>query len=364
MAPNMTVPGIAAPDRYMHHMFPKEINAEIRALRPDDWHGILYVVKDYAVIALFIWLSIGVNWWFYPLSVLMIGAHQRGLSTILHDSAHGVLARSRWLNFLLGTFPTAWAIFQRHFAYKKSHVHTHHPFLGRADKDPDFAFFIKEGVYSPASDGIYWRRVVLWPLLGSKTIAYLKYLIRNRYQMLLDRLEGKARAPAPDGWRHHFDRWGFVAFWIAIAATAVHFDVWREILLFWIVPYLTTFHIIGWFIEMSEHCSSTSAPWVNVFMSRNRRSRHVEKWLTGINNDHHHLDHHLDPSTPFWLLPRAHAIRMRDRVYAEHCARSGGLFQAGPAGEPSILSLILEQNRFRHAALSGADAGAPVPAIP
>jgi len=30
-----------------------------------------------------------VSWWFYPLAVLVIGARQRGLSTILHDCAHG-----------------------------------------------------------------------------------------------------------------------------------------------------------------------------------------------------------------------------------------------------------------------------------
>ncbi|NJM36049.1 MAG: hypothetical protein HC850_16715, partial [Rhodomicrobium sp.] len=76
-------------------------------------------------------------------------------------------------------------------------------------------------------------------------------------------------------------------------------------------------------------------------------SRHVEKWLTAINNDSHHLDHHLDPTTPFWLLPEAHAIRMRDPVYAAHCQQTGGIFQRGPNGEPSIVSLLRDQNRQR-----------------
>ncbi|MFD1747313.1 hypothetical protein ACFSE1_17720 [Rhizobium helianthi] len=98
---------------------------------------------------------------------------------------------------------------------------------------------------------------------------------------------------------------------------------------------------------MSEHCSSIDEQTVNIHMARNRRSRHIEKWLTAINNDHHHLDHHLDPTTPFWRLPEAMHIRMRDPVYAAHCAQTGGIFQRGPKGEPSIVSLIRDQNRRR-----------------
>jgi dihydrorhizobitoxine desaturase len=121
--------------------------------------------------------------------------------------------------------------------------------------------------------------------------------------------------------------------------------------LFWVIPYITSFHIIGWFIEMSEHCSSIGGCPTNVLMARNRQSRHVEKWLTGINNDDYHLDHHLDPTTPFWLLPKAHRIRMRDSVYAAHFREAGGLFQSGRDGTPSIIALLRRQNRSRYEAM-------------
>ena len=161
--------GINAPDRYKHHRFDQSIARDIKALVTDNWHGPIYIVKDYAVVAALMWLVLGVSWWFFPLALIMIGAHQRGISTILHDAAHGVLTKNRLLNFLLGTLPTAWPIFQRHFAYKESHVHTHHPFLGRADADPDLEFFINEGVFTPCKDRAFvWKNIVL-PLLGSKT---------------------------------------------------------------------------------------------------------------------------------------------------------------------------------------------------
>ena len=345
--------GISAPERFSHHPFDREIVREVKMLRPDNWHGIAFMIKDYAVIAAFVYLAVGVSWWFYPLSVLMIGAHQRGLSTLLHDSAHGVLTRNRTLNFLLGTFPTAWPIFQRHFAYRESHVLTHHPFLGRADRDPDLEFFIEEGVFRPRSDAGFLLRIVVLPMLGSKTWAYLKYLIRNRYQMLVDTIAGRSSS-RPGGravWQYEFDRWGFIFFWLTVAIGAVGAGVGSYIVMFWIIPYITSFHIIGWFIEMSEHCSSIEGRSTNVLMARNRRSRHLEKWLTGINNDDYHLDHHLDPTTPFWLLPKAHEIRLRDDIYAAHCRETGGLFQSGRDGAPSIIALLREQNRSRYEAM-------------
>jgi dihydrorhizobitoxine desaturase len=360
--------GLKPGTRYRHHRFSKDILADVKSLKTDNWHGILYIVKDYAVIAFFIWLTLTVSYWFYPLALLMIGAHQRGISTILHDSAHGVLAKNRTLNFVLGTFPTAWAIFQRHFAYKQSHVLTHHPYLGRADKDPDLEFFIEEGVFTPRSDRAFVIHEILLPMIGSKTWAYLGYLVKNRWKLLIDRLKGiettgEHRVQPPrthqDAVRMRFDRIGFAVFWMSILALSIIQGWFVHLVLFWVVPYLTSFHILGWFIEMSEHCSCTEDRELNVQMARNRKSRHIEKWLTGINNDHFHLDHHLDPTTPFWRLPEAHAIRMRDPVYAAHDRETGGLFQTGPNGEPSIISVLRAQNRARYLALQGTDGGGP-----
>ena len=342
--------GLSPPNRFGHHLFDRAILREIKELKPDNWHGICYLLKDYAVIAAFVYLSVSLSWWFYPLSVLMIGAHQRGISTLLHDLAHGVLARNRALNFFLGTLPTAWLIFQRYFAYRKSHVMTHHPYLGRADCDPDLEFFVAEGVFTAKSDREFVWSIIILPMLGSKTWAYMKYLVRNRYQMLLETIgaSGDNRCQPRRNWQYQFDRWGFLVFWLGIIAGSYWAGLGWYLIAFWIVPYVTSFHIIGWFIELSEHSSSIEDRDTNVLMARNRRSRHVETLLTSINNDGYHLDHHLDPTTPFWLLPLAHDIRKRDAVYASHCNETGGLFQRARDGAPSIIGLLRKQNYERH----------------
>lgn len=340
--------GIKHNKKYERYKFSEDIVRDIKALKPDNYHGFAYILKDYLIIALLIGFAENISYWFYPLALIFIGAHQRALSTILHDAAHGVLARNKTLNFILGTVLTAWPIFQKFFSYRKSHVLTHHPMLGKLGSDPDLTFFEREGVFDFTSKKRYVLRVLVLPMLGSKTIAYLGYLVKNRYKYLkgmVSSSNNKSDIKSKKDFKWYFDKFGFYAFWSSVIFLAYHFQILVELIIYWIVPYLTSFHIIGWFIEMSEHCSSTIGKQTDIYMTRNRQSRGIEKLLTGINNDHLHLDHHLNPSTPFWLLDQAHKIRLRDRNYATHCAESGGLFMKGPNGEPSIISLIIEQNQ-------------------
>jgi len=84
----------------------------------------------------------------------------------------------------IGTVMTAYPIFQQHYAYKVSHVYTHHPKLGNPDADPDLQFFVEEKVYTATPRNRYFNRIVVWPALGKQTVAYLRYLIRNRFLVL------------------------------------------------------------------------------------------------------------------------------------------------------------------------------------
>jgi fatty acid desaturase len=327
--------------RYRTHRFPAGVRARMKPLnRSDNWHAGLAWLEDAAWIAGCVTLCVAVSWWFYPLAVLVIGARQRGLSTILHDCAHGVGAADHRLRMLLGTVLTAYPIFQQHYAYKVSHVFTHHPRLGDPDRDPDLRFFIEQGAYRAASPRAYVRRVVLVPLLGSQTWAYLRYLVRNRYRVLRGgRVE---QVPQVQRRKRVLDRAGFWLFWAAVFGVCWSQGWTRELLLFWFVPYLTGFQILGWYIELSEHTPLVRDARVDLYMTRNRKSRGWEKFLTGIHNDNYHLEHHLDPRTPFWNLGKARRVRLADPEYAAVDAVLGGLFTRGPQGQPSAVNAIVK----------------------
>ncbi|MFF0789348.1 fatty acid desaturase [Streptomyces spiralis] len=328
--------------RYRMHRFPAEVEQRLKALNePDNWHTLLAWAEDVLWMALSVAVCVHGTHWAYPLAVLIIGARQRGLSTLLHDCAHGVGVADRRLQMFVGTLLTAYPIFQQHYAYKLSHVFTHHPRLGSPDADPDLRFFIEQGAYRKSAPASYVRRVVLMPLLGSQTWAYLRYLVRNRYRMLRtgqgrpqDRSPGQRRKKA-------LDRAGFWLFWGTAVGLAWYGGWLTGLLLFWAVPYLTPFQILGWYIELSEHTPLVRDSNVDLYMTRNRKSRSWEKFLTGIHNDDYHLEHHLDPRTPFWNLGRAREVRLQDPAYAAVDSAFGGLFTRGPKGQPSAMAVIV-----------------------
>ncbi|MDM7555539.1 fatty acid desaturase family protein [Xanthomonas fragariae] len=325
--------------RFATFQFSRDIMRELAGLRPDNITGALYVLKDYIVIFFCTAVTIQLDWWLYPIAVLIIGAHQRGLTTISHDAAHRILAKNKWWNNFLGTTFAAYPIFQRHWAYRVSHVHLHHPHLGDPDRDPDLKFFIKSGVYTVREPQEYKFLIVWKAIFGGATLRYLDYLWHNRFLVL------EKNEKSVDKWGYIIDSYGFISFWILVIAGFVIADSLHLLVLFWLIPYLTTFQILGWFTELAEHSPMCEVQEKNVYLTRNRKGNLIERVLFGVNSDEYHLEHHLSPGVPFWMLKRAQKIRMRDPGYAEIADSWGGLFVRGSAGQPSVISQLLDRNR-------------------
>ncbi|MEV5606718.1 fatty acid desaturase family protein [Streptomyces sp. NPDC052225] len=327
--------------RYQPYRFDKEIQERIRELnRLDNWHGVVAFASDVFWIATAIWLSCGVSYWLYPVTVVMVGSRMRALATLLHESAHGILARNRALNLVLGTALSAYPIFQTHYTYKKTHVATHHPKLGRPDVDPDLIFFIEQGVYEEGlSERQRWTKLVVLPALGARTLAVVKYLLVNRLGGAKDTEEAEVR---PDHRvKARRDKVAFALFWAAALGLLAAGGLLGAFVLFWIVPFLTTFQIISWYIELSEHTPLVRDHRVNLYMTRNRKSRGLERFLTAMHRENFHLDHHLDTRTPYWNMRKVHQLRLADPEYARWDAQAGGLFTKGPQGQDSAIRQVV-----------------------
>lgn len=333
-------------DRYQKHRFSPEIQRQIRELNVlDNWHAPLGYVRDLAVVAVAVLVCLQASWWFYPLSLLLIGSRQRAFSNLLHESAHGMLAANRRLNLVLGTFLTAYPILQLHYAYKKTHVATHHPRLGDPDRDPDLLYMVERGVYEPADERVLWLRLAILPALGSQVVSHLWFLVRDRLTPAGVTGGRAGREEVSEYWtvRMRRDKRAMCAFWLVICVLVTTTGTWSYLLAFWVVPFLTTFQLFGWYIELSEHTPMVRLHHLDLRMTRNRKSRGLELFLTGTYADHHHLDHHLDPRTPYWNLGRAHRIRMADSDYAAIDAEFGGLFTRGEQGQPSAIVSLVRQ---------------------
>nr|AJF34466.1 fatty acid desaturase [Eleftheria terrae] len=314
--------------RLANVQFDAEIRDELKRLAAsDNWHSLAGVSAGYLIVAAAI-LAGEYSAWLYPLAVLVIGARQRALTTILHDAAHGRAARSRRLNWLVGTYLSGYLVFQTFRLYRQSHVMNHHGHLGEAEHDPDFQLYLDAGLYSGMNRSrFFWRQVVATLLLVNAP-AYLWYVTRHRSVALLKSRE---------------ELLGFTLFWAAVAALLTMFGGWRLFLMYWLVPYMTSFLVIGRFIEIAEHFPMLGTPQARTVLhsTRNRFSHGLEALFFSMHNENYHLVHHLRPEIPYWNLPKAHRAMLRDAEYARVNRQFGGIFFSAnrqPALIPALVS--------------------------
>lgn len=337
----MSIQNNNAARRVKPYRFAPGIRQELLELRQlDNWHTALALATDYGLIAAAISACHLVSWWCYPLALLIIGSRQRGLANLLHASTHGTLAANRSWNFISGTIFSGYLIFQRFLVYKHTHVTQHHGHFGDAHLDPDYRYHIEIGLYQARDRRSFLYRYILLPLIGAHIPAYLRYVVRERLLPCGVDLS-KVSAPVSAA----TDLCLFCMQWLAIVALCAYFNVLEQLLLFWIVPFLTSAMFLGWLIELSEHYPLMANQADSTLeLSRNRHLGKLEMLFMGVHQDNFHQEHHLDPQVPFWNLARSNRTRRLDAGFLKWDSQWGGIILRGNAGQPSLLGFI--NNRF------------------
>lgn len=297
----------------IYRFTPDQLDRVRKCCENDNWHGVLEMLRDWAVIvcaaaiSLYAWHHFGLVLpvVVYGTAVYFIGGRQRGLADILHQAAHGTLVKSRQFGVVLGTLFSGYPLLQSLTGYTDSHVRHHHPYLGDPVLDPDYVEYQRRGLTGPNL-----RRKALYRYLRAlvgvrSTIGYIQYLIKNR---ILNAEEAMV------------ERW--IRFAYALAALGI--CIWQGWLItlagYWFVPLITTHAWVGSFIELLEHYPLIeTAPLVNIYMTRNRECGPVVNFLLGLQaQEGYHLVHHLFPKVPRWRLREVHQILMEDPEYAAH----------------------------------------------
>lgn len=332
-----------------------EIRRRLRALCTlDNHHGPLGLLFDYAVIAAAIQVSVGVSYWFYPVSLVLIGSTQRAMVNILHESSHKVLARNPKLNVLLGTTFSGHLVFHLYNPYRSSHIGFHHRFLGDPGKDPDYAFHQECGIYDPTtSNTTFFLRNVLFAVLGLRTAAYVRYVVRDRLLFRRDQIAVSMPISLAA------ERWMLAGLWTAVLAGLGAAGLLLPFLLFWIVPMFTTAVAIGWLSELAEHYPLPESETKQILMTRNRHGWAIERFLLGRHNDNYHLVHHLNTGVPFWHMKDAHEVLLGDPAYARWDGLWAGILTR-PSGRRDRETLISYASRYRNWRRAGGDPDASV----
>lgn len=316
---------IASP-KYEIYRFSKEIRANLVPLnRLNNLQGPLAIATDWFVIVCAIGLS-ELSLWFLPLTVLLIGSRQRALASLLHEGAHGVLCKSRHFNHILSKWGAGYPIFQVFDIYCISHVEGHHKHLGDPHHDPDFAHYIMTGLYDVRDRHDFFWKHFLKTVIFLNIPQYTKYLIVHRLGDVI-----KSRTALAQ----------LVVVHLTLAILLSLTVGWYGYLLYWLLPFITAFQVIGWLSEISEHYDLFTKSHSSLTISRNRFPAWWERMFIGMHADNYHQTHHLFPLIPFWNIPKAHQILMADPNYAQHNRNVGGILST-PGNRRSVLSLIMQ----------------------
>ncbi|NTG47941.1 fatty acid desaturase family protein [Agrobacterium rhizogenes] len=309
--------------------FSSAIKADLKLLYANnDWHWLLGWTADILVIAIAVGLF-KLSPYAYPLTILLIGSRQRAFASLLHEAAHMTLARNRRLSRFIGQYLTGLPVFQDFDSYHHSHVKMHHHYLGDPHKDPDYIYYIESGLQRAEDRFEFVFKHLLKTVFLLKVISYLNYLIRHRLAALLGSPIGAIKLLSVHA----------VIFAIFFAAAGPSGYV-----LFWLIPYLTTFQIIGWLSEVSEHFGLLGKEDDELLVTRNRFPAWWERAFIGMHGDNLHLTHHLLPGIPYWNLQKAHRILMRDERYAVANGQTGGIISRGKYPR-SVMRQILDGYR-------------------
>lgn len=303
--------------------------------RRDNYHGCIAVGLNVAWVAVAVALPVWCGYWFYFLSILIVGSRQRALASLLHEAAHGTLFRSKVLNTTVGRVLCGWTILQSFDSYRTSHVLKHHPKIGQLEHDPDFQYMTQCGVYEPQSRLRFFARYLLGPMLGCLTPRYILFLLKDRLWFALARRGERIEV------------FMVIALHMAVLAGCCYSGFVLELLLFWWLPILVVYPVIGWFSELSEHYPLMEGDKGAVFYSRNRYAGVLERIFIGMHGDSYHLTHHLLPGVPHWNLRRATEILREDPVFRSWDQTWGGIFSSRGRGRVSFIQYVLNDLEFR-----------------
>lgn len=313
-------------NRISKHKFCVTITKEISNLtKLDNWHVALFLAEDFLIVGACIALCLNVSWFFYPVAWLVIGSRQRGLANIMHAAAHGTAAKNPTWNYISGAIFSGYLVGQQYVRYIQSHVVRHHGRFGNKEADPDYQQMLNLGLYYVKNPAEFRKQFVRNALFGFMIPKYLMYVVRDRFLIQHDPNYPEVRSIITA----KQDRAIFLIQWVVILGLAFYFGAAGHLLIFWIVPLVSSAMIVGWFIELSEHFPLMASSGVDIHKSRNCQGNLIEHFLVGVHNDDYHLEHHLNPRVPMWNLKKASKIRMNDPDYSSWNSRCAGIFSHG-----------------------------------
>lgn len=271
----------------------------------------------------------------YVLAVVVIGSRQRGLVNLVHETSHHKLFRHRAVNDVVGRLVVGYPLLTPPPGYRCQHCR-HHANLWDASKDPKAQRYDAIGLGDPSS--VSPRRFLLKHVAGPLLLLHVPGTLVRTLSF------------REDSWR---ERVWVSLYWGTILTVSIATGTWLLLLLFWVVPYVTSFQVIRYWNDMADHAGLAGVdPWTT---SRSWESNPVTEFFLR-SFDAYHLLHHLFPGIPHYRMAKAHEL-LQDVPQYRDVPMCRGFFLPYRGG-PSVMQDILSQGAARGLSPSEQPAGA------
>ncbi|CAN5116401.1 fatty acid desaturase family protein [soil metagenome] len=285
----------AAPRISPSDLFEPEDWAPFRAR--SAWKGPLLVVHAWGVIALAV--VAGIHWpILIPVCVMIVGTRQLGLAILMHEAAHGVLAKEARLNDWLGHWLCAVPIGASLSAYRPYHL-SHHRFAQQAE-DPDLMLSapfpvsrasLRRKIIRDLTGQTFFKQRVLLPLAISRAGSRASSAAHD-YEAIVT---GRSVLP-------------FVLVNLAILTGFAFAGVWWAYFALWLLPMATWFPMVTRLRNIAEHACVEGAATDPFRAARTTRAAGWERALIAPYWVNFHAEHHLFMWTPCYNNPKVHRL--------------------------------------------------------
>jgi fatty acid desaturase len=270
------------------------------------WRSALALALDWALIlACFAgairWPSLAMD----LAAAVLIARTQLALAVMMHEGAHGLLARDRRVNDLVGQLFAAGPLLLSMFAYRRGHLQHHRAPM--ADDDPVARVF---GI----GDYPVTRRELAWRLF--KDASSIGYFLTLRDLLAARRRGSPAASPSPAASRSNRGD-GALAVGAIVLTNGMLFGglaalghPWLYLGL-WIAPALTWLQLFARIRAITEHAGHGP----NEDQRQNARTIMRPNWQTffcGPHAIHFHIEHHRHVRVPFYRLRAVHDQMRRE----------------------------------------------------
>jgi fatty acid desaturase len=272
--------------------------AEMAAVRArSDFTGMLCVAHA--------WLAIGASMAVYALwpnpltfiaAVIVIGGRQLGLAILMHDAAHGVLTRTRWLNDWAGQWLLAYPVLGNMATYRHYHL-MHHRRTQQPD-DPDLGLSAPFPITQAS-----FRRKMIRDITGQTGF-------KQRKAQFLYSL-GKPGEPFATRVRTYWRRLGRQTIVnLILLGLMTAFGKPHYYLMFWALPNFTWHMVITRIRNIAEHAVVPD----NDDVLRSSRTTYASWWERALVAPYwvnYHVDHHVLFYVACYNLPKLHALMLQ-----------------------------------------------------